>query len=284
MENGTPAGTLRLIHIADLHFGAQADGALVALREALRALGPSLVVATGDLTQRGLPEQLRAARDFLDSIQAPWLAMPGNHDLPVMPWRRLIDPLRDYRRYLSAHTEPRLDGDLLRLAVLDSTDPTAWRAGRLEEAQVRAAADYLSAAAPGQIRIVATHHPFDELNEERRDGMRGAQKALEILCAEGQVDLLLCGHLHQTRIGILRNEGLRCVVGCVASTPTSPRKEAAGEAFVCVDLGEDAITLSPWRLTPDTERFRRVKARHFCRQRDNHWREIEPDLDDEDEA
>ena len=47
MENGTPAGTLRLIHIADLHFGAQADGALVALREALRALGPSLVVATG---------------------------------------------------------------------------------------------------------------------------------------------------------------------------------------------------------------------------------------------
>ena len=92
------AQTLRLIHISDLHFGAQSDGALDALREALRALDPALVVATGDLTQRGQPEQLRAARDFLDSIQVPWLATPGNHDIPVLPWRRLIDPLRDYRR------------------------------------------------------------------------------------------------------------------------------------------------------------------------------------------
>ena len=132
--------------------------------------------------------------------------------------------------------------------------------------------------------MVATHHPFDELSEDGREGMRGARRALEILCADGLVDLLLCGHLHQTRIGILRNEGLRCVVGCVAATPTSPRCETSGESFVCVDLGEDAITLSPWRRTPDTERFRRVSGRHFCRQRDNHWREIEPDLDDDEEA
>ncbi|MCB1956168.1 MAG: metallophosphoesterase [Rhodocyclaceae bacterium] len=284
MEHGTPTAALRMIHIADLHFGAQSEGALVALREALRALHPSLVVATGDLTQRGQPDQLRAARDFLDSLQCPWVATPGNHDLPVMPWRRMIDPLRDYRRFLAAHTEPRIDSDLLRLAVLDSTDPKAWRAGRIEEARAQTAADYLSGSASGQIRVVATHHPFDELNEDGRDGMRGAQRALEILCGSGQVDLLLSGHLHQTRIGIVRNEGLRCVVGCVASTPTSPRREAAGEAFVCIDLREDAITLSPWRRTPDTERFRRVKARHFCRQRDNHWREIEPDLDDEGEG
>ena len=95
MEQESRAQNLRLIHISDLHFGAQSAGALDALREALRALNPSLLVTTGDLTQRGRPEQLRAAREFLDSVQVPWLATPGNHDLPVMPWRRLIDPLRD---------------------------------------------------------------------------------------------------------------------------------------------------------------------------------------------
>ncbi len=283
MEQDSRAATLRLIHIADLHFGAQAEGTPTALREAVRALHPSLVVATGDLTQRGQPDQLRAARDYLDSLSVPWLATPGNHDLPVLPWRRMIDPLRDYRRHLWPHTEPRVDGELLRLAFLDSTDPSAWRAGRLGEAQVRRAAEYLAAAEPGQIRIVATHHPFDELSPDGREGMRGAQQALQILCAEGQADLLLCGHLHQTRIGIMRNEGMRCVVACVAATPTSPRREESGESFVCVDLGEDSITLSPWRRTPDAERFRRVKGRHFCRQRDNHWREIEPDLEDEEE-
>ena len=284
MEQESRAQNLRLIHISDLHFGAQSDGALDALREALRALNPSLLVTTGDLTQRGRPEQLRAAREFLDSVQVPWLATPGNHDLPVMPWRRLIDPLRDYRRYVSAHTEPRVESDLARIAFLDSTDPSAWRSGRIADAQANAAAEFLAGAHSGQIRVVATHHPFDDLSEDGREGMRGARRALEILCADGLVDLLLCGHLHQTRIGILHNEGLRCIVGCVAATPTSPRCETTGESFVCVDLCEDAITLSPWRRTPDTERFRRVSGRHFCRQRDNHWREIEPDLDDDEAA
>lgn len=281
MEHGTPTATLRLIHLSDLHFGAQSGGTLTALREALRALNPSLVVATGDLTQRGRVDQLRAARDYLDSLQTPWVATPGNHDLPVMPWRRLVDPLRDYRRHVASHISPRIDGDLLRLVLIDSTDPSAWRAGRISEAQASSAASYLAAAQPGQIRVVATHHPFDELSADGREGMQGARRALEILCTDGRVDLLLCGHLHQTRIGVMRREGLRCVVGCVAATPTSPRREDSGESFVCVDLRDDAITLSPWRRSPDTERFRRVKGRHFARQRDNHWREIEPDLDDD---
>lgn len=282
MEESTPVQSLRLIHLSDLHFGAQVDGTLTALREALRALEPSLVVVTGDLTQRGLPPQLRAARNFLDGLQLPWVATPGNHDLPLLPWRRLIDPLRDYRRHLASHTAPRVDADLLRLALIDSTNPRAWRAGRVSQGQAAAAADYLAGARPGQIRVVAAHHPFDEPAGDGTEGMVGAQQALEILCAQGEVDLVIAGHLHYTRIGILRREGLRCMVGCVASTPTSPRCEASGEAFVCIDLREDGITLSPWRLSPDAERFRRVKGRHFTRQRDNHWREIEPDLDDED--
>lgn len=283
MEQGAPSGCLRLIHISDLHFGAQSEGTLAALREALRAMDASLVVATGDLTQRGHDDQLRAARDFLDSLHVPWIATPGNHDLPVMPWRRWIDPLRDYRRLLCKHPAPRVESERVRLAVIDSTDPSAWRAGRIAEEQARRAAEYLAAAEPGQIRVIATHHPFDDLSADGREGMRGARRALDILCGEGLADLLLCGHLHKTRIGVMRHEGLRCVVGCVAASPTSRRCEAEGESFVCIELREDAITVYPWRRTPNTERFRRVKGRHFCRQRDNHWREIEPDVADEDE-
>ena len=283
MEEATAAPSLRLIHLSDLHFGAQTDGTIGALREALRALQPSMVVVTGDLTHGGRPDQFRTARNFLDSLQVPWVAMPGNHDLPLTPWRRFIDPLREYRRNVASHTAPRVDAELMRFAAIDSTDPAAWRAGKVSLSQAEEASNYLAAAKPPQIRVVAAHHPFSELKSDGREGMHGASEALKKLCCEGEVDLVLAGHLHCTRIGIMHPDGLRCMVGCVASTPTSPRCEASGEAFVCVDLREDAITLSPWRRTPEAERFRRVKGRHFTRQRDNHWRELEPDFDDEEE-
>ncbi|MBX3685276.1 MAG: metallophosphoesterase [Rhodocyclaceae bacterium] len=282
MNDNRPRDSLRLIHLSDLHFGDQTQGSAAALKQAVRSLRPDLVVVTGDLSQRGRARELETARDFLDSFGVPWVATPGNHDLPRWPpWRRLIDPLQDFRRLVSSRPDSRVDADRMRLALIDSTNPAVWKAGRILPGTAREAAAYLAEGRSGQVRVVATHHPFDDKPGDKLGGMHGAAEALRILCTEGQVDLLLWGHRHQTEIGIVHQEGVRCVVGSGTSTPTSPRCEKKGESFHALELGEDAISIALWRRSPDTERFRRVSTRHFDRQRDNHWREVEPEFEEE---
>ena len=74
--------THRALHLSDLHRGAnespETDGALARL---VAELEPVVVIVTGDLANRGRAAELRRARALLDGLGAPWLAVPGNHDL-----------------------------------------------------------------------------------------------------------------------------------------------------------------------------------------------------------
>jgi predicted MPP superfamily phosphohydrolase len=92
---------------------------------------PHLVVVSGDLTQRARPEQFRAERAFVDSLPAPAIVVPGNHDVPLYRfWERIFDPFGAYRRHFAAELEPIFaDEELL---VVGSTPPSAGRS-RTEE-------------------------------------------------------------------------------------------------------------------------------------------------------
>jgi predicted MPP superfamily phosphohydrolase len=72
---------MRLAHVSDLHFGHHDPKVAATLAADLAAQSPDLVVVSGDLTQRGTPEEFELARAFLDSLAAPVFAVPGNHDL-----------------------------------------------------------------------------------------------------------------------------------------------------------------------------------------------------------
>src|SRR5262249_20108917 len=72
-----------IAHISDLHFGTEDPQIAAALREDLCGLGPSLVVVSGDLTQRAKPAEFLAAREFLSTIPQPQIVVPGNHDIPL---------------------------------------------------------------------------------------------------------------------------------------------------------------------------------------------------------
>lgn len=91
----------RLLHLSDMHFGAQQPRAVVALFALARSLNSGLVVVTGDLTQRARPEQFNAFGAFRERMPAAhWLVVPGNHDLP---WWPLNERLRDpHHRFFAA--------------------------------------------------------------------------------------------------------------------------------------------------------------------------------------
>jgi DNA repair exonuclease SbcCD nuclease subunit len=81
---------VRILHVSDLHIEPQPEERLPGLmstlandREPLRRVGADLMIVSGDLTTYGSSrrDHLALAREWLDSLEIPYLAVPGNHDL-----------------------------------------------------------------------------------------------------------------------------------------------------------------------------------------------------------
>lgn len=75
-----------LLVVSDTHLSPRAPEAASNWEAVLAhaaATGPDLVVHLGDLTLDGSgdPQELDGARRELDRLDAPWLAIPGNHDI-----------------------------------------------------------------------------------------------------------------------------------------------------------------------------------------------------------
>ena len=73
-----------LLQISDPHFGTERPRVVEALVSLAQRERPDLVVLSGDITQRARAEQFAAARAFADRLGAPFVAIPGNHDIPLL--------------------------------------------------------------------------------------------------------------------------------------------------------------------------------------------------------
>ena len=98
---------MKLLHVSDLHFGHHDPVLAEGFADDINAQHPDLIVASGDFTQIGSKAEFEQAREFLDKLQAPVFAVPGNHDVPAVNiFRRFLDPYGLYRRYISQDLEP----------------------------------------------------------------------------------------------------------------------------------------------------------------------------------
>src|SRR6188474_2365337 len=98
---------MRLAHLSDLHFGHHDATVAAALAPELNAQKLDLVVISGDFTQDGEEDEFQTARAFIDTLDAPVFAVPGNHDVPQKNLiARIINPYALYRRYIDKSLEP----------------------------------------------------------------------------------------------------------------------------------------------------------------------------------
>lgn len=74
----------RFAFISDTHIGSPNGAAEEDLRRTVRDINSQkdivFVVLTGDITELGTNDELKAAKRILDSLHVPWYIMPGNHD------------------------------------------------------------------------------------------------------------------------------------------------------------------------------------------------------------
>ena len=264
-------------HGAESTFGIDNNANLSAAVAMLNHLDPApdVVIGTGDLVNRGRPEEYLALRDLLAPLDAPIYLIPGNHDTA----RYLRETFSDHD-YLASEGEFLsyvVDRYPLRLIGVDSTLPDAhngavcserlaWLRSKLEEA-------------PERPTLLFMHHPPFKTGIWWMDGIgivEGVSELRDLLNAHPQVQRIVCGHLHRavqanlgrTPVSVCPSTSYQV---CLDTLPESPPKFIAeppalqlhnwtGEVLVShtayIDFPAEPIDLRPLMPNWDDRRER----------------------------
>ncbi len=230
-----------LLQISDPHFSTVQLPVLEALASLSLEQRPSLVVLSGDITQRARPEQFRAARSFMDRLNVPFIAIPGNHDIPLFNLSvRLLNPYSRFRNAFGNALEPtHASPDLLVLCV----NTTRWYRhvnGEISTAQIDRVATALQRASAKQLRVVVVHQPIAVIRpEDEHDLLRGHEMALP-RWAEAGCDIVMGGHIHLPYVAPLTRLP-RAMWAVQAGTAVSSRtREGIPNSVNIVRCGADA--------------------------------------------
>ena len=225
----------RLLHVSDLHAGTHEEPEVEqALARLVERTEPQLVVASGDLANRGRRDQLERAAALLRSLGPPVLAVPGNHDLPYTP-ARFYRPWAEFERVWDT-TEPTVALPGLHVVGLNSARPFRHQGGALTSAQLDRAAGRLGAAADGALRVAVLHHHLlgAPWRAARKRPVSRRNHVLQALVDAGS-DLILAGHIHQAAVSerhefeVLGDEARTAVIA-IAPGLGQPRPRRLGEA------------------------------------------------------
>jgi 3',5'-cyclic AMP phosphodiesterase CpdA len=248
--------TTRLLHVSDLHIGTREDTAVEqGLEKLVERVAPELIVASGDLTHRGRPDQHTRAAALLRAFGRPVLTVPGNHDIPYTFPARFTRTFAEFERHWET-TEPVYRSSELLVVGLNSV--RAWRhqSGGIRSEQLRRAASLLAEAPSGTLRVVVLHHHL--LGAPWRSSKKPVARRTRVLgtLVDAGAELILAGHIHQGAISERREfeisrGGEQGVTVSIAPGLGQPRPNRRGEARGLHVYGVDtaAVTVETfvWR-------------------------------------
>jgi 3',5'-cyclic AMP phosphodiesterase CpdA len=228
----------RILHVSDLHFGAQGPRPGPApensIAELVERIDPAVVIASGDLTHRGRRPEHEAVARYLRGLGPPVVVIPGNHDIPYTFPARFTRPWREFEREWET-TQPVHSTPEVHVVGLNSVRPWRHQSGGIRDAQLDEAATRLRQADPGALRVVTLHHQLVGAPWRTRKKPVARRSHVLARLVDCGAELIIGGHVHQGTV-CERHEfevvpsGTRGAV--VATTPGlgRPRPKRRGEA------------------------------------------------------
>jgi len=259
-----------IAHIPDLHFGREDPGTTEALLAVLEAFHPSLVIVSGDLTQRASSEQFEKAALFLRRIRFPLFIIPGNHDIPLYNFiRRIFSPLKYYKRYISADVGPLFNDGKIAVVGINTARSLAISNGKISKKQIRGLTQSISNIEKSIFTILVTHHPLITPHARRMQKfVKQSDMALEALDDSG-VDMLLSGHKHKSyngNISDLRPTTKQSMILAQAGTAISERRRNEPNAYNIIRIKKNTVTVLIRSWKNDT--FETVAEQTYQRKED----------------
>lgn len=242
----------RVALMADLHFGTEIADLLPHLLTTIQAARPDVIVIAGDFVQRARAAQFAHARAFLDRLPAPWIAVPGNHDIPLYNIAaRLLWPRAAYRHHIAQDTAPIMTIGTARLIGIDTTDPLRVQRGRIDDAQIdRVSAEIRNS--DGRLPIIIAHHPFHQNPEVEKNLMRGAARALDVWSDCGP-HVILSGHLHSFLVEpFVTPKGTGQTLQIHCGSASSSRHRGNPNDLAILDIKSSAIDIIRHIFAPAT--------------------------------
>ena len=156
---------------------------------------PDVAIVTGDLTDRGMPEDYALLRRMLDDLAMPYYVIPGNHD----DRGRLRSTFGDLG-YLPTNGEflqYAIESWPLRLIGLDTVFPGECSGGLCAERREWLAARL--AEQPQRPTVLFMHHPpFPSgIGFLDRPPFDGADQLRSLIASHPQIRQIACGHIHR---------------------------------------------------------------------------------------
>jgi len=204
-DSGVKRTPIRLLHLSDVHFGAEDTTALKAVEDFAAHIKPDAIVIAGDITQSGRRREFEAARAWFDKLSFRVIVAPGNHDTPIyhLP-ARLVAPFDRYARYMKGvdvvDQLVELGDGLVRISAINTArgiqGRVNWADGVIDLDDLRQALELLAGGPENAWRLLICHHPLKQPGHSRIavDTLRGGE-ALQ-LCEKAHVDAILTGHIH----------------------------------------------------------------------------------------
>jgi 3',5'-cyclic AMP phosphodiesterase CpdA len=245
---------MKLAHLSDLHFGRHVSNAKVhALAEDLRNRDLDLIVVSGDVTDRGSRAQFRRALEFLRSLGAPFITVPGNREVSAAAvWEWVIPPLAmsRYRKFFGAPDRILLVSDEHKVVFFGVN--TVHKFPSWPGKMARETRYWLKGAAagfPGYLKALVLHHPVLPVIRSSSFWAHFLSDAGEVLniCTDAGVSLILQGHKHRSAVMEIRVPERNASV--VVSCGGAPLTRDWDSAYHLIDISDGTLTIEPRNFT-----------------------------------
>ncbi len=181
---------MRIAYLVDVH------GRFDAVPEAISAIGAvDALVVGGDLTNAGAPDEVARAVESWRPLAPAVLAVAGNMDSPAID-ARLVE------LGVSLHGRGVVLGEGIGLHGVSASGPTPLDTPHevSEDELGRQALAGHAQVAGCRVRIFCPHSPPHGTACDRlRSGAHVGSRSLRAFVEDAQPDLVLCGHIHESR-------------------------------------------------------------------------------------